>query len=327
MPYCLAKTLIPFSEQTISHSRGDMKGSQRTQGYLMIATMATSAASVSILAKYALQSGTNVAALLFIRFLSSTLLLAALAGHSRGKSLTTKEAATALLLGFLGLAGQSGAYFSSLLYSSVGLSALLMYTYPVMYVALSAIFMGERFSLGKLLIIILATLGGAMAIGEGGGGSLIGAVLALLAALIYSTFVVLSGRYLTAADPIRLATVLCFGAWIACASSAIWLPLRFPLNAASWVSVVLIGTLGTPLAIVCFYAGLRRIGGTATVVMSTLDPILTVAFGVLMLDESVSWMQVGGGVIVVAAVAILAGLTEGPAPPTGKPCPLSPSRP
>jgi drug/metabolite transporter (DMT)-like permease len=56
------------------------------------------------------------------------------------------------------------------------------------------------------------------------------------------------------------------------------------------------------VAILAFFAGLQRLGASRTAVLSTLEPVVTVGLATWLLAESLSVVQLTGGVLVLVAV-------------------------
>jgi len=87
--------------------------------------------------------------------------------------------------------------------------------------------------------------------------------------------------------------------WLACgATGEIGLePLR-GLDIRQWLSLLYLGVLGSALAYIAWYDGIRRIGATRSGVFIALNPLTAVLLGALLLDERfTSLMCLGGGLI------------------------------
>ena len=54
-----------------------------------------------------------------------------------------------------------------------------------------------------------------------------------------------------------------------------------------------------------FFAGLRRVGPSEAAILSTFEPIVTVALALVVLGERLSEPQLAGGALVLAAVVLL----------------------
>ena len=67
-----------------------------------------------------------------------------------------------------------------------------------------------------------------------------------------------------------------------------------------WLAgLAVVSTVG---AIVLFFAGLRRVGPTAASILSTFEPVVTVALAFVAFGESLGLAQLAGGALVLLAV-------------------------
>ena len=63
--------------------------------------------------------------------------------------------------------------------------------------------------------------------------------------------------------------------------------------------------IAATIPIGCFYAGVRRVGAAVAGLLSTAEPVVTVVLAYLVLDESLTAVQLTGGALVVLSVAAL----------------------
>ncbi|WP_434700177.1 DMT family transporter [Pseudomonas sp. D1-1] len=87
--------------------------------------------------------------------------------------------------------------------------------------------------------------------------------------------------------------------WLACAAGG---EIRFEalrgLDLRQWLSLLYLGVLGSALAYIAWYQGIRRIGATRSGVFIALNPLTAVLLGAMLLDERLTlFMCVGGGLI------------------------------
>jgi drug/metabolite transporter (DMT)-like permease len=80
----------------------------------------------------------------------------------------------------------------------------------------------------------------------------------------------------------------------------------WPQTASGWLAVVAIALVSTVGAITLYFAGLERVGPTRAATLSTLEPVVTVTLAALVLREAIAAVQVAGGVLILAAVALIA---------------------
>ena len=62
------------------------------------------------------------------------------------------------------------------------------------------------------------------------------------------------------------------------------------------------GIIGTVVAFVWYYEGIRKIGATQTAIFTNLIPVFAVILSVVILQEKVSWYTWLGGAMVVGGV-------------------------
>jgi drug/metabolite transporter (DMT)-like permease len=74
--------------------------------------------------------------------------------------------------------------------------------------------------------------------------------------------------------------------------------------AEAWVPLLAIGLVSTAFAIQAFYAGVRRIGGARAALVSTIEPVYTIAMAMLLFGEQLTPVQLAGGALVIGAVVL-----------------------
>jgi uncharacterized membrane protein len=79
-----------------------------------------------------------------------------------------------------------------------------------------------------------------------------------------------------------------------------------------WPPLLAFGLVATALAIQAFYAGVQRIGAARASIVSTVEPVYTIAMAMILFGEALTPVQLMGGVLVLAAV-ILAETGQHPA--------------
>ena len=72
-----------------------------------------------------------------------------------------------------------------------------------------------------------------------------------------------------------------------------------------WASLLCLGVLGTALALVWYYEGIRRLGTARTVVFNNLVPVSGMSLGWLVLGEPLSASLVLGGVLAITGVFLV----------------------
>src|SRR5260370_10185182 len=139
-----------------------------------------------IFRRLAYRAGAEPVTLLALRFaLASIVMVAIIAARKipfpRGRTLLGL-----VLMGAIGYVGQSLAYFTALTMASAALVALLLYLYPALLTFLSPIFLKEHLTLANISALAFPLVGTTSTLEPTGSGRLLGVVLAIASAVIYS---------------------------------------------------------------------------------------------------------------------------------------------
>lgn len=275
-------------------------------GVALIAVSASAFGAMAIFARAAAASGADLFAMLLFRFFVASVLLLTWCRVQRVPLPSRRQALGIALMGGIGYVGQSLCFFGALQYAQASLVALLLYLYPVFVTILAAIFLHERLTPVKLGALVLCSLGTALTVG-GGRGQPLGMALAVAAALIYSGYIVIGARLTRGVDARATATLVClaatvsFGAMAAVRASQ-GLSLQWPTGAGGWAALAAIAVCSTVVAILTFFAGLQRLGAGRASMLSTLEPVVTVLLAAMLLGETLSAAQLGGGALILAGV-------------------------
>ena len=278
----------------------------RLGGIGLVAVSASSFGVMPILSKYAYDDGTEPVGLLVVRFTVAAAVLGGIVAVRRLPRPPRRALLSLLLLGGVGYLLQSLAYFEALTRTSASLVALLLYLYPALVVVLSALAFRERPSRLTAGCVVASLVGTALTIGPVGGGETGGVVLGALAALAYAVYVITSARVVRSLHPLTAGTWVITGAAVSYLLLAAVRRPQLPPTTDAWAATLAVGLLCTVVAMVTLFAGFRRLAATDASVVSTIEPVVTVALATLLLDERLTALQLAGGVVVLAAVVVLA---------------------
>ena len=281
------------------------RGASPFSGVALIVVSACAFGAMAIFARAAYAGGANVTGILAARFAIAGVLLAAVMVATGRRWPRGRPLAVAVGMGAVGYVGQALCFFAALNHASAGLVALLLYTYPTLVVLLSAVFLGERLTAMKIAILAASFAGLAIMLG-GGQGTATGIALALGAAAFYSIYILVGARELAHTDALASTTIVCLSAAVVLSLSALVTEPRFPGAWWGWAAIGAIAIVSTVAAILAFFAGLKRVGPAVASMVSTLEPVITVALAWLVLGESLTPLQLGGGILVLACAALLA---------------------
>jgi drug/metabolite transporter (DMT)-like permease len=281
--------------------------------------------TMGVVGKLAYAEGASVGTLLATRFVLAAglfwLVLVCAGRIGELRALARRDVVLATGLGALAYGAQAGCAFAALERLDASLFSLLLYTYPV-FVTVAAIALGrEPASRRTAAALALASTGLVLVLAAAVAGSLdtLGMVLAIGAAGIYSAYILTSQGVAARVEPLVLSTLLCTGAattltLAAFAGGDLHVRSVSPAGFAWLGGLALVSTVG---AIALFFAGLRRVGPTAASILSTLEPVVTVALAFVVFGESLGPVQLAGGALVLLAVLAV----PAPQPTLGKETP------
>lgn len=278
----------------------------RLAGLLFILLSAAGFGAMPIFAKLAYADGVDLPTLLFLRFALAGFLMAALM-FLRGLPWPGgKNFWLLLAMGGVGYVGQSFCYFAALQHATAGLTALLLYLYPVIVTVISAWLARRRLSPSRVLAVCAALFGTGLAVGDSLDGSALGIALGIGAAAIYSTYILVGEKITAEAGAVPSAAVVMLAAAAVYGAAVVWRGLVLPGSVQGWVAAGAIALFSTVLAVVGFFAAMQRLGAADAASLSTLEPVVTVLLAAIFLGEEIGVWQIAGGAIILAAVVVLA---------------------
>ena len=279
---------------------------RRFLGILFVILSAACFGAMPVFARMARQGGADTFTMLFLRFSVAAVIMVALLVVRRVRLPRGKTLAGLAAAGMLGYVGVSLCYFTALTLASASLVALLLYLYPALVAVLSAVVYRERFGRAKLAALLLALTGAALTIGFSGRGQPEGIVLGVVASLIYSVYIVASTHLLRTAPAFPSSVVVISSAAFAYALLMIVRGPSLPATAQGWLGIANLSIVSTVVPVVLFFAGIERIGPTNASILSAVEPAVTVLLAALVLGETVTVLTAAGGLLILAAVVLLA---------------------
>ena len=216
-------------------------------------------------------------------------------------------------------------YFYALAHTSVSKAALIGYAYPVFAVAFAWMFLGERLGAAGGLLMA-ASLAGVvlMCRPDSANGLQVADAVALLGS-VFSGGAIATLRRLRRSEESTLTVVLHFTFWCTLVSLPLLVLARPRVpdlpHAALMAALAAVSALGQ-LFLTEGYRWCRTSEGST---LSLLNAVFTVAFGVILLGDALTWTVWLGGGVTLAACAGLVGrpaarpAEEGPTPAAPSP--------
>jgi drug/metabolite transporter (DMT)-like permease len=152
----------------------------------------------------------------------------------------------------------------------------------------------------------MALLGSLLTIGRAVDGTPLGIFFGVLAALIYSVYILTGGRLPADITATASTAVVSSAAAVVFAGVVLLRGPQLPRTSTGWAAVLAIAVVCTVLAVALFLAGLERLGPVRASVYSTLEPATTLALATVLLGEQVTWLRAAGATLILGAVLLLA---------------------
>jgi len=223
--------------------------------------------------------------------------------------ISRRDLALCILTGTLGLAGSNFFYYVAIQKTTVAMAITVQNTAPV-WVLLYMVLRGkQRATPERILAVLLALVGIAMAIGLFYSGlklNLLGVGSALLAAFSFCLYNVAGQGLVARCPPLKIM-------FFALLSSAVmWLVFDPPWTLAAqhftlpqWEFMFAFGCFSMLLPYVFYFSGLKYLDPTRAVVTSCLEPVFAILFAALFVGETVRLLQVIGIAAVLTATVIV----------------------
>lgn len=197
--------------------------------------------------------------------------------------------------------------YSSYSYLSIGFSTTLHYVYPIATALYLRCFFGEHFGRTRIAALFLIVMGAAcMSLTSAESGSLIGMAMALFSGLAWGGYIVyLEKSGLRKVEPITisfyLAVANCISSGLACALGS---GIRGYSMVFVWIFVLLESMIQRIGANVLFQKGIAGCGAFLASIISTMEPVVCVMIGALMLGEMPARQELVGMSLVFGGIIL-----------------------
>ncbi len=265
-----------------------------------LATLAYSTGSP--IARTLFMGGMSPTAMLAVRYLLATLLLAITLRFTwREQIKIDRRGLWICMLAGLVNGLSTLAYFWGLSRMSASVSAMLFTVYPLAVLGILAL-RGERFTLRSGVRVLLGIGGVYLLVMPGGEIDPLGVVLVLLAAVSFALSLVIVQWYLPGYSSMTVSyytgiaiTIVVSTFWLA--QGAEWQELGWQ----GWLAILFMTVVGTYLARISMFKAVRGFGSFQMALFSPLETLLTITWSMLFLQERLTLIQwLGGGLIILS---------------------------
>lgn len=251
------------------------------------------------------------AAVALVRFVGMFALLAAFCAV-RGESLRYPkgDAGKILTLGFLSMGVYMVFFLEGMRDSAPAEAAILLATSPI-FTALIAAAVGQE-QLNRLSFVgaLIAFVGVGVVVLMGdrtGEGKLLGNALILISSVIWASSTVYARPLVAKHSPYRVLTLSMPGALLVLVPYGLLPSLALPwagMTALTWSMLAYVAVAAGAVGFVCFYEGVRQIGGPAAMLYQYLVPLLAAGSAWLVFGKTLSLVQLVGVGVVLSGVAL-----------------------
>jgi drug/metabolite transporter (DMT)-like permease len=253
----------------------------------------------------AINENLSSSTMLFWRFLiASTLIFILLIPKLKTFKGQSKEIAIAFLSGVFFYGLSTLLYFYACHHIGSGLAMVIFFTYPVIIMILNYFLYKQRIPVIYYIAILIILFGMLLLIDMSEiGFDLLGISLGLTSAFFYACYIISSKKNVISPDISTL--MVCLGCmttsfFVACFTHTFVIPSSITV----WFNLFGIGVIATVIPILLMLYSLKYISSEKASILSVLEPVFVVIFGVLLLGETLKpWHALG--VIFVLAGALL----------------------
>ena len=291
----------------------DVGASSRWRGVGMVVGATVCWGSMAVVAKLLFRDqGVDPLLLVVVRAYLATLTLfgclAAISpGHLRVDGRMLRAAA---IVGVGGLLTNNFLYFQAIHLTTVATALLLQYQAPVLLALYAVLVERQRVSSRLMLSLVLAVAGCALVVRVYDPAAVrlnfLGVLAGVGTAFAFAFYIVTSRAALRIMRP---WTLVAYGYL---AASLVWLPLVPPWRIVSagfspqtWGAFLAIATLGTVVPFGLFISGLKHLPPAQAGILAMLEPVVAAVAAYLILGEALLPLQVLGGMLVLAGVALV----------------------
>lgn len=290
-----------------------MPKNQRVIGTLFVFLSSTGFATVPTFTMKIYEHDTNAMGVMSVRFtLAAALMFIVRAVMVRDTPWPSIKNTAKLLVWGVCVTGISLTYFIAINDIDTGLAIVLFYANPLFIVFGSWIIWKKRPSKNVLISLVFTMIGVFITVGQIGNASLGAVALVLLSAIFFTIYLLGLSHSLEQTDVITSVVLVNAGGaisyWLLHVTSPGSLTSKFPHDSVAWLYVAGLVIFGTVTPILAGFAGLKRVGPNMVSVLTTLEPVLAIAAGVIFLAEDLTVNRVIGASFVIGALIALSVL-------------------
>jgi drug/metabolite transporter (DMT)-like permease len=277
---------------------------RRRRAELMLMTTVLLWAFNFTVTKYVLEHGFKPLAYSTVRYGAATVLFTWFTyGAERSFRVRRRDLLLIVVAAALGIWLNQISYVYALTYSNASTIALILGATPI-FTAIIAFAIGlERLHARFWLAAAVSFAGVALiAFGKPGGvsGSIKGDLLGIATAATWAAYTVAIAPLMRSYSPYRISALVLAIGWVAVAATGFTQTTHQSLDLSGLVWLCLAyATLG-PLVLtnILWFKAVDRVGPSRATLVANLQPFIAAVIALVLLSETMTWLQVAGGVLI-----------------------------
>ncbi|MBU8917740.1 EamA family transporter [Neobacillus sp. 114] len=198
--------------------------------------------------------------------------------------------------------------FESYRYTTISNATISYYFAPIFVMILAPWILKEKLTGMKVGCIVMAMVGLFLIVQNGAGSTngshnhALGIFYGLLAASLYAS-VILMNKFIKNLSGFEMTLVQLMAGALVLLPYVLWKgQLSFAgLNSNSIIYILILGIVHTGLAYFLYFTSIQKLKGQTIAVLSYIDPISAVIIAAVFLGESMTWVQMIGGALVLGS--------------------------
>lgn len=194
----------------------------------------------------------------------------------------------------------------------VGLASLIYYTGPVFVVLISPVLFREKLTSRKILCFVFVLTGMILTNLSQlqGGGDTIGFLCGIGSAVLYAFMVILNKKAETITDMKNAAIQLTVSFLTVTLFMLFRQGITVPSGGAQWCWMFLLGFINTGVGCYLYFSSIGYLPVQTVSILGYLEPLSALLFSVIILEESFSFVQIIGAILILGGAVSVNGQTS-----------------
>ena len=228
----------------------------------------------------------------------------------KGFKISPKDIPLFLALGLVSILFFTCCYFTAIRLMTMSTAAILLYTSPIWVMILAIIFLKEKFSVQKLIALVLAFAGCVLVSGFGGKVTVVGILVGLGSGLGYGLYSILGTIALRKYSPYTVTTytflIAAIGSWFINHPADMLSKFSSATDFNGLILLSLLTALLTAVIPFLLYTlGLRNVEASKAGILATVEPMVATIVGITYFSEALTLLSGIGIFLILSAVVIL----------------------